>query len=323
MADPFEHFNDMTRALMANIRRTAYPPLNELTVEQARRAYSASVGVMEMGRAHLPRVEDFLVPGPAGLIRCRLWAPVERHVHSELLPVMLWMHGGGFVVGGIDTCEAMCRSVVAQSGVAVVAVEYRLAPEHKYPAGLEDCFAVLQWLANHGHSLGLNGARMAVGGDSAGGNLAASSALMARDAGIPLALQALFYPSVQSSIQTESFHQFSQGTLLTAELMRWFEINARVKDEPIDWRREPLKADHHGVAPAWIGLAECDALYDEGQMYAQALRQAGVPVEVRVWHGVLHDFINMTRFIPEAKAAHTALAHALCQAFGLSPRSGG
>ncbi len=304
MADPFEHFNDMTRALMANIRRTAYPPLNELTVDQARRAYSASVGVMEMGRAHLPRVEDFLVPGPAGLIRCRLWAPVERHVHSELLPVMLWMHGGGFVVGGIDTCEAMCRSVVAQSGVAVVAVEYRLAPEHKYPAGLEDCFAVLQWLANHGHSLGLNGARMAVGGDSAGGNLAASSALLARDAGIPLALQALFYPSVQSSMQTESFHRFSQGTLLTAELMRWFEINARVKDEPIDWRREPLKGD-------------------EGQMYAQALRQAGVPVEVRVWHGVLHDFINMTRFIPEAKAAHTALAHALCQAFGLSPRSGG
>lgn len=321
MFNPLEHFNDMTRALMTNIQRASFPPLNELTVEQARRAYSASVGAMEGGREHLPRVEDFLIPGPAGLMRARLWAPEARTAHSPLLPVMLWMHGGGFVVGGIDTSEAMCRSVVAQSGVAVVALEYRLAPEHKYPAALDDCFAALQWVANHGHTLGLNGSRLAVGGDSAGGNLAASTALLARDAGIPLALQALFYPSVQSSMQTESFKRYSQGTLLTAELMRWFEINARVKDEPIDWRREPIKADHHGVAPAWIGLAECDALYDEGQMYAQKLRDAGVPAEVRVWPGVLHDFINMKRFIPEAAQAHTALAQALSQALGTAPRA--
>ncbi len=316
MSSAYDQFNEMTRALMANIQRAAFPPLNELSVEQARRAYSSSVGAMEGGRVHLPRVEDFLIPGPEGLMRARLWAPVVRSPHdADLLPVMVWMHGGGFVVGGLDTCEAMCRSVVAQSGAAIVAVEYRLAPEHKYPACLDDCFAAVQWLANHGHTLGLNGSRMAVGGDSAGGNLAASSALMARDAGIPLALQALFYPSVQSSMQTESFQQFAQGTLLTAELMRWFEINARVKDEPIDWRREPLKADHVGVAPAWIGLAQCDALHDEGQLYAQKLRDAGVPTEVRVWPGVLHDFINMNRFIPEAAQAHTALAQALQRAF--------
>ncbi|MEN9453114.1 MAG: hypothetical protein RLZZ369_2173, partial [Pseudomonadota bacterium] len=116
-------------------------------VEQARRAYSSSVGAMEGGRAHVPRVEDFLIPGPAGLMRARLWAPQARGPHDALLPVMLWMHGGGFVVGGIDTAEAMCRSVVAQSGVAVVALEYRLAPEHKYPACLDDCFAAVQWLA--------------------------------------------------------------------------------------------------------------------------------------------------------------------------------
>ena len=320
MSSPLDQFNEMTQALMANIRRAAFPPLNELTVEQARRAYSSSVGAMEGGRAHVPRVEDFLIPGPAGLMRARLWAPQARGPHDALLPVMLWMHGGGFVVGGIDTAEAMCRSVVAQSGVAVVALEYRLAPEHKYPACLDDCFAAVQWLANHGHTLGLNGSRLAVGGDSAGGNLAASSALMARDAGIPLALQVLFYPSVQSSIQTDSFKQFSQGALLTAELMRWFEINARVKDEPIDWRREPIHAQHQGVAPAWIGLAECDALYDDGQMYAQKLREAGVPTEVRVWPGVLHDFINMNRFIPEAAQAHRALAQALSTTFETAAR---
>lgn len=314
MPSPQDFLNDMTRALMDNIKRAAFPPLNELTVEQARRAYSSSVGAMEGGRTHVPRVEDFLMPGPAGLMRARLWAPVARTEHADLLPVMLWMHGGGFVVGGLDTCEAMCRSVVAQSGAAIMAIDYRLAPEHKYPACLDDCFAAVQWLANHGHTLGVNGSRLAVGGDSAGGNLAASCALMARDAGIPVALQALFYPSVQSSVQTESFQQFSQGTLLTAELMRWFEINARVKDEPIDWRREPIKADHAGVAPAWIGLAQCDALYDEGQLYAQKLRDAGVPTEVRVWPGVLHDFINMNRFIPEAAQAHTELAQVLKRA---------
>ncbi len=321
MFNPFDHFNDMTRALMANVQRTGFPPLHTLSIEQARRAYSASVGAMEGGRASVPRVEDFLIPGPVGLMRARLWAPVARELHADLLPVMLWMHGGGFVVGGIDTCEAMCRSVVAQSGVAVVALEYRLAPEHKYPAALDDCFAAVRWLANHGHTLGLNGSHLAVGGDSAGGNLAASSALMARDAGIPLALQALFYPSVQSSMQTESYQRYAQGTLLTAELMRWFEINARVKDEPIDWRREPLRADHRGVAPAWMGLAECDALYDEGQLYADKLREAGVPTEVHVWPGVLHDFINMKRFIPEAAQAHTALAEVLQRTFGTAPRS--
>lgn len=300
---------------MANVRRVGFPPLNELTVEQARKAYSASVGAMEGPRVSLPRVEDFFIPGPAGLMRARLWSPVSRGEPGDLLPVFLWLHGGGFVVGGLDTCEAMCRTVAAQSGVAVVAVDYRLAPEHKYPAALDDSFAALQWLANQGHTLGLHGGRIAVGGDSAGGNLAASSALMARDAGQPLALQVLFYPSVQSSMYTDSYNTYSQGTLLTAELMRWFEINARVKDAPIDWRREPLKAVHTGVAPAWIGLAQCDALHDEGQLYAQKLRDAGVPAEVRVWPGVLHDFINMTRFIPEAHEAHTAVAMALRRAF--------
>jgi acetyl esterase len=198
----------------------------------------------------------------------------------------------------------------------VLAVHYRLAPEHKYPAGLEDAWAALQWLAQHGHTVGLDRRRLAVGGDSAGGTLAACVALMARDAGLPLALQALIYPSVQVRDVTESFKAFSQGTLLSAELMAWFEQQARGGQLAQAWHREPLYApDHKGVAPAWIGLAECDALTDEGHLYAARLREAGVPVEVREWPGVLHDFINMARFFPEADELHRELARQVRQAF--------
>lgn len=312
MPTAHEYLNEVTRAFMERVSRAGSPPLNHMTVEQARKAYVVGVGAMEGPRVAVDRVQDFTIPGPGGELPARLWA----NESSELLPVFLYLHGGGFVVGDIHTCEAMCRAIAKQSGVAVVAINYRLAPEHKYPAALDDSFAALQWLANNGHTLGLNGSKLAVGGDSAGGNLAASTALLARDAGLPVALQVLFYPTVQASMITESHKLFSHETLLTADLMRWFEHHARIKGEPIDWRREPLKANHVGVAPAWIGLAECDALRDEGLLYAQKLRDAGVPVDVKVWPGVLHDFINMTRFIPQANEAHAAVAQALKQAFG-------
>jgi len=305
-------FSAVTRALMDNIKRAGFPPIHQLPVEQARVAYRAGVGASAYPNAPLPRVEDFQIPGPAGAIPARLWSAS----HDPDLPVLLYLHGGGFVIGCIDTCESMCRQIALQSGAAVVAVDYRLAPEHKYPAGLQDCWAAFTWLVEHGHSLGLDGRRIAIGGDSAGGTLAASVALMARDAGIPLALQALVYPSVQTRTITESFKAFSRDTLLSAELMRWFEQQTLGGQIEHRWHREPLHApEHAGVAPAWIGLAECDALTDEGHLYARKLREAGVPVEVKEWPGVIHDFINMGRFLPEAAEAHTAIAQAVKKAF--------
>lgn len=305
-------FSALTKALLDNVKRANFPPVYTLPIEQARQAYKASVGAMELPRAQVARVHDFAIPGPAGHMQARLWADS----HEPDLPVLLYLHGGGFVIGDIDTCEAMCRSVAKQSGAAVVAVNYRLAPEHKYPAGLQDAWAAFQWLAEHAHTLGLDGRRLAVSGDSAGGTLSASVALLARDAGIPLALQALIYPSVQTRSMTESFKAFSRDTLLSAELMTWFEAQTRGGELPHAWHREPLHApDHSGVAPAWIGLAECDALTDEGHHYAQKLREAGVPVEVRQWPGVIHDFINMGRFMPEAAELHTELAVQLKKAF--------
>lgn len=301
-----------TQAMMDKIRRTGFPPLSQQPVDMARKAYASSVGAMAHPAVPLPRVEHFTIPGPAGDIPARLWAST----HDHDLPVFLYLHGGGFVVGSIDTCAAMCSQIAQQSGAAVVAIDYRLAPEHKYPASLEDGMAALRWLVEHGHTRHLDASRLAVGGDSAGGTLAAILAVLARDAGIPLKLQALFYPSVQVGVRTDSFNTYARATFLNGELMRWFETHARGGPLSERWHREPLHApDHTGVAPAWIGLAQCDPLTDEGHLYAEKLRAAGVPVELRVWPGVIHDFINMGRFLPEAAQAHTALAEALKQAF--------
>lgn len=315
MALAADLLNEHTRALLDRIERAGMPPLYRQSVEQARRSYSASVGAMQGPLEAVARQEDFSVPGPGGAIAARLWAASR----APGLPVFLYLHGGGFVVGGIDTCEHLCRRVAAQSGAAVVAIDYRLAPEHRFPAALEDSFAALQWLAAHGDTLGLDTPRMAVGGDSAGGTLAASVALMARDAGLPLALQALIYPSVQTSSLTPSCRAFSQGMMLDEPLMRWFEAHARGLGFRSDWRREPLLApSHHGVAPALIALAECDPLADEGRQYARTLQDAGVRVDLQVWPGVVHDFINMPRFIPQALEVHAAVAQALRQAFDQS-----
>jgi acetyl esterase len=312
MATAAALLTEMTRALLDKVERAGLPPLHKQPVAQARQSYRMGVGAMEGPRVELPRVDDFTIPGPAGVIPARLWAPSS----DPGLPVLLYLHGGGFVVGGIDTCEGMCRRIALQSGAAVVAIDYRLAPEHPFPAGLDDCFAALQWLAAEGATLGLDPRRIAVGGDSAGGTLAATVSLMARDAGLPLALQVLFYPSVQTSASTESYRAFSKNLMLDAELMRWFEAHARGAGFKADWHREPLHApSHQGLAPAWIGLAECDPLADEGRQYAKALQDAGVPVSLTVWPGVVHDFINMGRFIPEAFQAHAAVAEALKQAF--------
>jgi acetyl esterase len=304
-------FSALTQALLDNVQRAGFPPVYQLPIAHGRAAYRAAVGAMELPRAELPRVENFEIPGPASGLRARLWAPSQ----ARDLPVLLYLHGGGFVIGDIETCDSMCRSVAQQSGAAVVAVEYRLSPEHKFPAGLDDAWAAFQWLVAHGAGLGVNGQRIAVSGDSAGGTLAASVALLARDAGIPLALQALIYPSVQTRSVTESFKTFSVGTLLSAELMHWFDAQSSGGPLAQAWHREPLHApDHRGVAPAWIGLAECDALTDEGLQYAAKLREAGVSVEVRQWPGVIHDFINMGRFLPEAAQLHGELARVVKQA---------
>jgi len=305
--------NDFTRSLLDNMARASFPPLHTLPVEMARMSYRKAVSVSSVPFVDLDRVEDLSVPVRGGRqMQARLWAPSK----APGLPVVLYLHGGGFVIGGIDTCEAMCRSVAEQSGAAVLAIDYRLAPEHPFPAALEDTWDTLKWLAKSGKKLGLDASRLALAGDSAGASLSATCALMARDAGLPLRLQALFYPWVQGQVETDTYREFSQGQVLNAELMRWFENMAKPVQACETWWREPLyAASHANVAPAWIGIAECDPLADDGRLYTQALKTAGVPVQLQEYAGTVHDFINMGRFLPQAEQAHTDLSMAIKAAF--------
>jgi len=310
--DPWEALNPATRALLDNIRRTGFVPLQQQGVALARLSYRAGVGASEGPRIPVERVEDLHIASPEGQqIPARLWAP---HHHPGL-PVVLYLHGGGFVLGGIDTCEGLCRQLAVQADVAVLAIDYRLAPEHPFPAALDDTLCAVRWLLDEGRAHGLDPERLALAGDSAGGTLAATAAHLCRDEGIALRLHAMFYPSVQRSLVTGSYQRHAQGLLLDAELMAWFDrlngLHAR-PGQPLDWRREPLNApSHRDLAPAWIGLAECDPLADDGRLYADALMDAGVPVQVQHYPGTVHDFIQMGRFLPQAAQAHTDMARAL------------
>ena len=232
--------------------------------------------------------------------------------------MLLYLHGGGFTIGSVESHDTVCRVLARQSGAAVLSLDYRLAPEHRFPTAVHDAWDALHWLAGEGAAaLGLDGTRLAVGGDSAGGTLAAVSAVHARDTGVKLALQLLIYPGTTDHQDTESHALYAQGPVLDKALIDWFFHHYIDSVDRSDWRFAPLKsAEVEGVAPAWVGLAECDPLVDEGVMYADRLRMAGVAVDLEIYRGVVHEFIKMGRAIPEALQAHADAARVLKQAFG-------
>lgn len=259
------------------------------------------------------RVEDISLPARDGhALPARLYA-----AHSDAdLPVLLYIHGGGFTVGSLTTHDVLCRQLSRQGQCAVVSLDYRLAPEHRFPSAVDDSWDALNWLQQQGKTFGLDTTRLAVGGDSAGGTLAAVCALMARDAGLGLRLQLLFYPGCMARQVTASHHTFAEGFMLDKETVDWFFANYIDEADRDDWRFAPMNApDHTGLAPAWIGLAECDPLVDEGVQYADTLRMAGVPVDLEIYRGVVHGFITMGRAIPDALNAHADAGRALRSAF--------
>ena len=304
------------RSVLERMARAGQPPLHTLTPAQARVAYEIGSGVLEVPKAPLPRVEDFHIPTRDGAeLPARLYAPSL----DAGLPLLLYLHGGGFTIGSIATHDTLCRELARLAGCMVVSLDYRLAPQHRFPTASNDAWDALQWLAAHGALLGADPARLAVGGDSAGGTLAAVCAILARDAQLPLALQLLFYPGCAAHQDTPSHTTFARGLVLEAPAIDWFFGHyVHSRDEREDWRFAPLLApDVDGVAPAWIGLAECDPLVDEGVDYGDKLRAAAVPVDLEIYRGVTHEFIKMGRAIAEARTAPGDAARALRQAFGL------
>ena len=297
--------------VLERIHRANRPKFHSLSPKQARIGYLMGSEILDLPRAPLARVESINVPGADGPLQARLYAP-----SFDTLPVLLYLHGGGFTIGSLDTHDSLCRQLALRSGAAVLSLDYRLAPEHRFPAAVDDCWAVMRWLFASAAALGLDGTRIAVGGDSAGGTLAAVCALHARDLGLTLALQLLITPGTTAHADTPSHRQFAEGYLLDAASIAWFFNHYIDAAQRSDWRFAPLNADDHGgLAPACLVLAEFDPLVDEGIAYADVLRAAGGQVALELFRGVTHDFIKMGRSIPEALTAIGACAAALKEAF--------
>ncbi len=268
--------------------------------------------------APVARVEDRLVAGPAGEIPIRLYWPEAQ----TPLPVLVWYHGGGWVLGSLDSVDHTCRELANTANCLVVSVDYRLAPENKFPASPDDCVAAYQWVLANAESFGGDPRRVAVGGDSAGGNLAAVVCLRARDLSLSLPVfQLLVYPVVDHDFERPSYISNAEGYMLTASSMRWFwQQYVSVAEEMAHPHASPLRAsDLSGLPRALIITAEFDPLRDEGEAYAEQLRQAGVPVTVTRYDGVIHGFFNMFGAIDKGNEAVRQASAALAGAFALQP----
>jgi acetyl esterase len=303
--------------LLAWVAKAEGPSYAQMGAEAARAHYARAAGTLDIAPAPMFSVEDLRVPLAGRTLRVRHYVP-RQHGWAEPMPALLFWHGGGFTIGSVDTHDAVCRMLARDADCLVLSVDYRLAPEHRFPAAADDAFESLAWLRAESGALGVDAARLAVGGDSAGGTLAAATAIHARDRGWPLALQLLVYPGLAARQDTASHRAFAHGYLLDADVVQWFFSNYLRDDaERADWRFAPLvHPDLGGVAPAWIAHAEYDPLRDEGRAYAQRLREAGVPVHEVLYPGMVHAFFQHGGFVPTARRAHADAAAALRRAFG-------
>jgi len=290
------------------------PALSEGTVEEARRNYDAAP--KPIGDV-LAVVEDHTVPGPAGPIPVRLYADADADADADDRPIVVFFHGGGWVLSSVEGHDPTARRIAARSGAVVVSVDYRLAPEGPFPAPHDDCWAVTAWLAEHGAEWGGDPSRIAVCGDSAGGNLAAGVAIRARDEDLSLALQALIYPCIDDHQHGyPSMAENGTGYFLTAADMVWFWDHFVPPEHRSDPRAVPARLEQmSGLAPAFVQTAEFDPLRDEGEEYARRLAASGVQTELVRYPGVVHGFVTRWHAIARAGRAHDDLAAALRTAF--------
>ena len=290
-------------------------PIEAMTPAEARAQMEATAQSRKAEALPVDRVEERMIPGPAGNIRLRLYWPNS----AVAVPAIVYFHGGGHVIGSLDTHDLIARNLCAGAEALVASVDYRMGPEYRFPAAVEDSFAALEWVHRNAESLGADPGRVGVHGDSAGANLAAVAALLARDArGPKLRLQSLVYPVADYSLVGDSYEKYARGCgLLTKAAMVWFRDHyLREPADADDWRASPIKAaSFAGVAPAIVVTAQCDVLHDEGQRYAEALRRAGVPVEYQEYPGMIHGFFGMVPAVDDAMNAQRAVAAAFKRAF--------
>jgi acetyl esterase len=297
------------RLLLDQMASMGTPPLHTMSVPDAR-AMMESMNVLLGQGEEVAHVEDREIPGPAGAIPTCLY----RAAGTTPLPLLVYFHGGGWVLGGLASHDVLCRSLANASGCAVLAIDYRLAPEHTFPAAVNDCYAAASWAVASAKSLGADAARVAVGGDSAGGNLTAVVAQLARDRGGPaLRFQLLVYPATDANTDTPSYHENATGYFLELEGMRWFyDHYLPAGTDRTDPRVSPMRtADLHGLPQTLVITAEFDPLRDEGEAYAARLREAGVPVTLTRYHGMIHGFFGMGPLLDQGKRAVLEAAAAL------------
>jgi acetyl esterase len=266
------------------------------------------------------RVENRAIPGPGPDVLVRIYTPEGR----GRFPVLVWFHGGGWVVGDLETADGTARRLTAQAGCVVVSVDYRLAPEARFPAAAEDCYAVTQWVAANAAGIDADPGRIAVGGDSSGGNLAAVVSLMARDRGVsPPVFQLLVYPVIARDFDTGSYRQNGEGYGITSDSMKWYwDLYLTDDADASNPYAAPLLAkDLSGLPPALVITAEFDPLRDEGEAYAQRLREAGVTVTYSRYDGMIHGFFGMPAFIDRGRIAVGEASAALKAAFSAKARA--
>jgi acetyl esterase len=307
------------KGFLDQMAAVAGPKMWEQTAAEGRLAF---VGLMQLGGPKdvpIGKIENVSAGGQGGEIPLRIFSPVAAG--SEALPALIYYHGGGFVIGDLDTHDGLCRMFANDAGCRVVAVHYRLAPENKYPAAVDDAFAALGWIVANASALGIDANRIAVGGDSAGGALAAVVAQLAKEKGDPkLALQMLLFPVTQVGGETRSLKEFAAGYFLEKKTLDWFfEHYLPAGADTSSTKISPLASTSlQGLPPAYVVLGGFDPLHDEGEQYAAKLRAAGVPVTLVDYSDMVHCFIYLQTVLPQAREAMGAASKALKAAFAKS-----
>jgi len=291
-------------------------PFWSMSVPEARAAFSALCKMGSPTDVPIGKVETIEIPGPAGAIAARVYTPVAAG--GEALPAIVFFHGGGFVLGDLDCYDPLARMLTNESGCRLIAVDYRLAPEHVFPAAVDDCYGAFKWVEGNAPALGVDATRIAVAGDSAGGNLAAAAVLMAKEKGAgPPAFQLLMYPALSADLQSGSAQEFAQGYFLGLQAIAWFMRHYAPNPDPGDYRLIPMSAkDVSGLPPTLIITAGCDPLRDGAKAYAGRLKAAGVKVTYVDYPTMIHSFFSMANFLPVAREAIAAAGKAVKDALG-------